>query len=213
MLSANVYSAAGDKLLERVEYGNGGKVSYTYDDFKRTAGISYDGATEPRFTYEYGANGAVGRVRDAELGREARMAYDLAERPAEAELYEDGALRYRLTQEYDRFEQPSVLHERLEEPDDTRSEFTVSAEYDKEGKPTAVTYASAHMTMPGVPDEKSKRKLGYVYDGLGRVVKRNFCKEVAAKPTEDGVSLFQSKYAYASGGYGLHAASRTFRCQ
>lgn len=33
-------------------------------------------------------------------------------------------------QEYDRFEQPSVLHERVEEPDNTRSDHTISATYD-----------------------------------------------------------------------------------
>ena len=78
-------------------------------------------------------------MNDAELNREARMAYDLAERPVEAELYENGSLKHSLTQEYDRFEQPSVLHERVEEPDDTRSEYTISAAYDKESRPTAIT--------------------------------------------------------------------------
>jgi YD repeat-containing protein len=202
VLSTNVYSETGDKLLERVEYGNGGKVAYTYDSYKRTTGIRYDDATEPRFTYEYGANGAVGRVRDAELNREARMAYDLAERPGEAELYEDGALKYRLTQEYDRFEQPSVLHERLEEPDGTRSEHTISAEYDKESKPAAITYESTRMTGLGDPDETSKRKLAYAYDALGRMAERSFHADAEkAKPA------FQSKYKYAKGGYGPHSTT------
>ncbi|MEA5015629.1 MAG: RHS repeat-associated core domain-containing protein [Candidatus Limiplasma sp.] len=139
----------------------------------------------------------MGWIKGAELDREARMAYDLAERPAEAELYENGALQYRLTQEYDRFEQPSVLHERVEEADDTRSEYTIRAQYDKESKPTALTYESAAMTGLGEPEETSKRKLAYAYDGLGRIVKRSFYTD----PASPGAA-FQSEYAYVPGGYG-----------
>ena len=205
-LSTNVYTATGDKLLEAVEYGNGGKVAYTYDSFKRTAGISYDEATAPRFTYEYGANGAAGRVKDAELGREARIAYDLVDRPVEAELYENGALQYRLTQEYDRFEQPSVLRERVEEPDDTRSEFTISAAYDKESRPTAITCESSHMTSPGAPDATSKRKLTYRYDGLGRIVKRDFHANGEAN-TEIASPLLPTEYSYETGGHGANSTT------
>lgn len=50
----------------RVEYGNGGKVHYTRDEFRRVTGIHYDDATTPRFTYDYGANGQVAYVRDNE---------------------------------------------------------------------------------------------------------------------------------------------------
>ena len=154
--------------------------------------------------------GAVGRVKDAELGREARMAYDLVERPVEAELYESGALKYRLTQEYDRFEQPSVLQERVEEPDNTRSEHTVSAAYDKQSRPTAITCESRRMTATGVPDEVSKRKLTYHYDGLGRIAKRGFHANGEAN-VETEAPLFQSEYTYVSGGYG--ANSTTARVQ
>ena len=205
-LSENHYSATGDKLLRRVDYGNGGAVRYTYDSFKRMSGIRYDSAATPRFIYEYGANGAVGRVKDGELRREARMAYDTAERPVEAELYEDGALTYRLTQEYDRYEQPIVLRERVEEPDDTRSEYIVTAEYDKESRPTSLTYTSARMRETGTPDQRSRRKLTYAYDGLGRVKKRGFHVRAA-----DMNPAFESEYTYLSGGYGLNSATALVR--
>ena len=136
-------------------------MGYAYDSFKRIAGIWYADATEPRFTYEYGANGALGCVKDRELGREARMAYDMAERLVEAELYENNVLKYHLTQEYDRFEQPSVLHEWVEGADNTGRGYTVRAEYNKESKPTAVTYESM--------ETGEVRKLAYAYDGLGRM--------------------------------------------
>lgn len=188
LLSENHYTDTGDKLLEAVTYGNGGAVKYTYDSFKRTTGIRYDDAEEPRFTYEYGANGAVGRVKDTELGREARMVYDLAERPVEAELYENGKPHYRLTQEYDRFEQPSVLHERLENEDGTGDEYTIAVGYDKESKPEELTYSAG---------ESVKRKLTYAYDGLGRLAKRSFLGDA-----ENDEPLFESAYIYATGGYG-----------
>ena len=206
VLSTNAYTDTGDKLLESVTYGNGDKVSYTYESFKRTSGICYDEAAAPRFTYEYGANGAVGSVNDAELNREARMAYDLAERPVEAELYENGALKYHLTQEYDRFEQPSVLHERVEEPDDTRSEYTIAAAYDKESKPTEITCESRHMAATGTQDEVSKRKLAYRYDGLGRILHRDFHANGDAN-AETGTPLLRTEYSYNKGGYGADSTT------
>ena len=195
------------KLLTAVENANGGKMSYTYDSFKRTSGIGYDGATEPRFTYEYGANGAVGHVKDAELNREACVAYDLVDRPVEAELYENGALQYRLTQEYDRFEQPTVLRERVEAADNTRSEYTVTVSYDKESHPAALTCESSLTTAAGVADVVSKRQLVYRYDRLGRVVGSGFCPNANAAGTASETPLFQTEYGFAMGGYGENSTT------
>jgi len=77
VLSENHYTPTGDKLLTHIEYGNGGKVHYTYDSFKRTIGIRYDEAIDPRFVYAYGLNGEIGRVKDNELNREVRMEFML----------------------------------------------------------------------------------------------------------------------------------------
>ncbi len=54
-------------------YGNGGKVQYTYDAFKRVTGVKFDAATTNRFTYAYDAKGQVafryrGYVYDPETG-------------------------------------------------------------------------------------------------------------------------------------------------
>ncbi|MEG1515461.1 MAG: hypothetical protein RSD95_11290, partial [Clostridia bacterium] len=40
-LSTNVYSADRSHRLNEVQYGNGGKVRYAYDDFDRLTGVSY----------------------------------------------------------------------------------------------------------------------------------------------------------------------------
>lgn len=87
-LSTNVYTDTGDRTLTRVEYGNGGKVHYTRDDFRRVTGIHYDNATTPRFTYDYGANGQIAYVRDNELNRTVWTEYDTSERPTRVHLLE-----------------------------------------------------------------------------------------------------------------------------
>ena len=58
-----------DGLLQEVQYGNGGKVKYTYDEFDRLTGLRYDDDTSDRYAYEYGANGMAARVHDNNLRR------------------------------------------------------------------------------------------------------------------------------------------------
>ena len=67
-LSTNVYSADRKSRLEEVQYGNGGKVKYSYDDFDRVTGITHDNDTEPKFTFEYNAKGQAAVVRDTRGG-------------------------------------------------------------------------------------------------------------------------------------------------
>ena len=52
-LLTNVYSSDRKSRLDEVQYGNGGKVKYTYDDFDRVTGVGYDNDESPRFSYEY----------------------------------------------------------------------------------------------------------------------------------------------------------------
>jgi len=200
-LSENRYTETGDKLLTQVTYGNGGNVSYGYDSFKRVTSITQDKTQEtdaPRFMYEYGANGALARVKDLLLKREERTGYDAANRPVEAEQYENGALRYRLTQEYDRYEQPTVLHERMENADDSRKEYTTRVAYDAESKPTSVTYESTQ--------SETKQRLDYEYDGLGRVKSRRLYLD-----SESENAANESRYTYIRGGYGNGSATALIR--
>ena len=136
----------------------------------------------------------------------------LVERPIEAELYENGALKYRLTQEYDRFEQPSVLQERVEGAGQyPKRALPFPPRIDKESRPTAITCESRRMTATGVPDEVSKRKLAYRYDGLGRIAKRGFHAKTGKQMWKPKRRCSKSEYTYASGGYG--ANSTTARVQ
>ena len=61
-LSENVYESDRSGLLSEVQYGNGGKVKYAYDDFDRLTEVKYDAETAPRYEYKYGANGEVSEV-------------------------------------------------------------------------------------------------------------------------------------------------------
>ena len=80
--------------LTRVDYGNGGKVKYAYDSFKRIKGVRFDAETTDRFTYEYGANGQIGKVTDHALSREIASEYDLANRPSRVTMAQSGQHLY-----------------------------------------------------------------------------------------------------------------------
>ena len=55
-----------------MDYGNGGKVGYTYDGFDRLTGVKYDAETAERYQYKYGANGQAAEVVDNNLNRTAK---------------------------------------------------------------------------------------------------------------------------------------------
>ena len=65
LLSETSYNGTG--TVSQVTYGNGGKVNYLYDAFKRLTGVSFDGSAQ-RFAYVYSANGEVFQVTDAVRG-------------------------------------------------------------------------------------------------------------------------------------------------
>ena len=67
-MQSNVYSSDRKSLLNEVQYGNGGKVKYTYDEYDRVTGITHDSDTVPKFRIEYDSRGRAARVTDAEGG-------------------------------------------------------------------------------------------------------------------------------------------------
>ena len=48
-LSTNVYENDRNGLLKEVQYGNGGRVKYAYDDFDRLTGVRHDAETADRY--------------------------------------------------------------------------------------------------------------------------------------------------------------------
>jgi len=176
VLSTNVYTDTGDRTLMRVEYGNGGKVHYTRDDFRRVTGIHYDDATEPRFTYDYGANGQAAYVKDAELGRTVWTEYDTSERPIRMHLMESvtststGTPKYTSTLGYDEFGNVASFKEKMNNSASYETAYT----YNIENQPTQLRFGA------------DNRKLTYTYDPIGRLYRR-----VAV-----GAANYTTQYAY-----------------
>ena len=176
VLSTNVYTDTGDRTLTRVEYGNGGKVHYMRDDFRRVTGIHYDDATEPRFTYDYGANGQAAYVKDAELGRTVWTEYDTSERPIRMHLMESvtststGTPKYTSTLGYDEFGNVASFKEKVNNSASYETAYT----YNIENQPTQLRFGA------------DNRKLTYTYDPIGRLYRR-----VAV-----GAANYTTQYAY-----------------
>lgn len=178
MLSTNVYTTTGDHTLMRVEYGNGGKVHYTRDDFRRVTGIHYDDATEPRFTYDYGANGQAAYVKDAELGRTVWTEYDTSERPTRTHILESansssiGTPKYVNTVRYDAYGNVDSYKETV----NNSANFETTYAYDVENRPTQLRYGA------------DNRKVNYIYDPIGRLATR----------TLTGTAPYATTYQYVA---------------
>ena len=183
-LSTNVYANDRNGLLNEVQYGNGGKVKYSYDEFDRLTGMRYDSETVDRYTYEYGANGQAAEVTDNNLNRVARTEYDLADRPCQTELRDgSGNVLYRTGLKYDKLNNLQQFSERV-----GATTHTSGYTYDRDNRVTQIAYdGTAH-------------KVGYAYDALGRV---------ATRTAESGVAAgkLTSSYSYVSGGYGANSTT------
>lgn len=160
-LSTNIYSATGDKQLQGTTYGNGGQVTYTYDEFKRLTGTRYDAATVPQITYHYGKNGDLRKVVDKRLGRTTQTALDNADRPVYVETVNNAepgqpqSVQYAQRVTYDKC---GRVAKRTEMVADGTS-YTQTYGYDSDDRPTSVTYAENN----GVT---------YGYNGRGLVERR-----------------------------------------
>ena len=178
MLSTNVYTTTGDHTLMRVEYGNGGKVHYTRDEFRRVTGIHYDDATTPRFTYGYGANGQVAYVRDNELNRTVWTEYDTSERPTRTHILEStnsssiGTPKYVNTVRYDAYGNVDSYKETV----NNSANFETTYAYDVENRPTQLRYGA------------DNRKVNYTYDPIGRLATR----------TLTGTAPYATTYQYVA---------------
>lgn len=184
-LSTNVYKDDRNSLLSEVQYGNGGKVGYTYDGYDRLTGVKYDGESTERYTYQYSANGQAGEVKDVNLGRTTRTDYDLAERPCQVEVRNDsdGSLMHRTRLKYDKLGNL----ERFAENVGTETHETAYT-YDKDNRVTALTY------------DGDTQKVSYGYDELGRVTTRTAeCGADTGKLT--------SSYSYVDGGFGTNSTT------
>ena len=184
-LSTNVYSPDRKSRLEEVQYGNGGKVKYTYDDFDRVTGVGYDNDESPRFSYEYDSKGRAAFVKDSTDGSTIRTGYDQTDRPNETEQRDgDGNLKYRTLIEYDKKNRVKAFNEATADAN-FKTEYT----YDADNRVTKVRYNSSDTS-----------KVDYVYDKLNRITSRT---------VTNGTSAYATQYAYVPGAtaYGENATT------
>ena len=184
-LSTNVYSPDRKSRLEEVQYGNGGKVKYTYDDFDRVTGVGYDNDEFPRFSYEYDSKGRAAFVKDSTDGSTIRTGYDQTDRPNEAEQRDgEGNLKYRTLIEYDKKNRVKAFNEATADAN-FKTEYT----YDADNRVTKVRYNSSDTS-----------KVDYVYDKLNRITSRT---------VTNGTSSYATQFAYAPGAvaYGENATT------
>ena len=184
-LLTNVYSSDRKSRLEEVQYGNGGKVKYTYDDFDRVTGVGYDNDESPRFSYEYDSKGRAAFVKDSTDGSTIRTDYDQTDRPNEAEQRDrEGNLKYRTLIEYDKKNRIKAFNEATDDAN-FKTEYT----YDADNRVTKVRYNSSDTS-----------KVDYVYDKLNRI---------ASRTVTNGTSAYATRYTYASGAaaYGENATT------
>ena len=177
-LSTNVYENDRAGLLSEVQYGNGGKVQYAYDDFDRLTGVRYDGEETDRYSYEYDANGNAVLVRDHALNRVLQTGHDLADRPMDTQLRNaDGSLIYRTQLDYDVQNRLIGFGEETE-----NAAYKTGYTYDTDNRITEMDFGG---------DDKIR----YTYDSLGRV---------SARTVENGtdVGKLETAYSFAAGGYG-----------
>ena len=184
-LSTNVYSSDRKSRLDEVQYGNGGKVKYNYDEFDRVTGVSYDNDETPRFTYEYDSKGRAAFVKDSTDGSTIRTGYDQTDRPNETEQRDgEGNLKYRTLIEYDKKNRVKAFNEATADAG-FKTEYT----YDADNRVTKVRYNSSDTS-----------KVDYVYDKLNRITSRT---------VTNGTSAYATQYAYAPGAvvYGENATT------
>ena len=170
--------------LEEVDYGNGGKVSYTYDEFDRVTGVTHDDDTDPKFTYEYDAKGRAAVVTDTRDGSTIRNIYDLTDRPTESEQRDgEGNLKYRTLISYD-------IKNRVKSFTEATATETQKTEYsyDADDRVTEVKYNGSDSS-----------KVNYTYDKLNRIISR----------TVTNGTTYSTAYTYIPGSntYGANATT------
>jgi len=145
-------------LVNSVTYGNGGSVSYAYDDFGRVTGTTFDASENDRLSYGYDAQGSVAYVADHANNATIYTDYDLAGRPCRKTTLANGIHQYTGELTYNDYELPNSFTEYV---GPAREKHTTAFTYDAENRPTALNY-----------DGGDAGQTTTTYDSLGRMVNR-----------------------------------------
>ena len=186
VLSSNVYSNNARRRLERVEFGNGGKVRYMYDNFDRVIGIKYDELdteVDRRYVFVYGANGEVSFIGDNNLHCSTEYERDTAERIARITCATRSPdLGYDILLEYDGYNNVSKREERIGDVyGNATTDYTMEYTYDKDNRPTEIKY------------DESNSRVTHTYDALGRASQRKVYNSSATSAN------LSTSYTYLAG--------------
>lgn len=192
VLSTNAYEPNRNGLLSAVQYGNGGKVSYYYDEFDQLTCIRRDDSIINDYVYEYGANGQLAKITDntdSTAVRVIRTDCDLANRPCQTELTLRNTwsgittMVYRTRLKYNNLNNLVLFAEEVG-GETHKSAYT----YDRDNCVTGITY------------DDSEHSIGYDFDELGRLKTRT-----AVSGLFGGALI--STYSYLGGGYGTNSTT------
>jgi len=187
-LSRNVYSNDRKGLLDEMNFGNGAKVRYVYDDFGRTTAIYVDEpgetSTTPKYEFQYDARGIASVIKDNVLMTETRVTSDLADRPSESIVKDaNGNLLHKNVLNYDGKNRVKEFLDIL--PD---SAHKTAYTYDADNRVTEVKF-----------DDSDTHKVNLTYDLLNRVTNRTVTNGVP----------YSTNYTYVAGDTASYGANAT----
>ena len=142
-----------DYYLSRLSYGNGGTVSYEYDQQGRVTRETFgDGTT---VTYDYDNTGALATVTDSATGIKTTYYYDLIDRMVKY-VESSSDFTHSVQYTYDQLNNLSRLVETI-----GNDSYTTSYTYDADNRVTQVTNSQSNQA-------NSNRSKHYTYDAYGR---------------------------------------------
>lgn len=134
--------------LDSLDYGNGDKVQYEYDDKGRVIKQTYDDGDDT-VTYAYDNNGNLAKVKDSVTGRTTTYYYDLTDRMMK---YVEKGTNYSHSVGYE-YDTKNNLSKQVEEINGTK--HTTTYDYDEDNRVETVT-------TDGIT-------VAYFYDDYGRI--------------------------------------------
>lgn len=141
----NIFDSNTGRILEST-YGNGNKVSYSYDIVDRITSRKYNGVE--KFKYEYDSYGNIALLQDIEGGVKYRYTYDLSNRP----IKKNDSLGNSTIYSYITSSGDKKITEVV-----NGQTFETNYKFNNDNKPSNVTY-----------NRNSTNAVSYEYDILGR---------------------------------------------
>ncbi len=180
-IASYVYDNNGSGLLERMNYGNGDFIEYSYDVLERLSQTSYN--DRGSVNYYYNGMGALGKVKDNETGRSYYYNYDSLGRLISMTEENGGNGVQSYSASYDNANRLSGFR------------YSVSPAWnDTFGalRTFSYTYSDTDGTLTELNSPSGK--LTYEYDGFNRLSGRTAYAE-----GENGAALIEKEFSYLAG--------------